>query len=85
VFKGTARTGKKDKNVVFFFQCTVRNKHDIKESDYLIMKDCLKNAKPEEEVSLIFIVPDSQKKFKPYLGLCLNEFSPNITVYLKQK
>jgi hypothetical protein len=46
------------------------------------MKDCLKNSKSDEEVSLIFIVPNTQKKFKPRLGLCLNKFNPNITVYL---
>jgi hypothetical protein len=81
VFRGTVHTRNKNKKVVFFFQCTIRKDHDIKEEGYLIIKNCLNLLKPKE-VSLIFIVPDAQEPFTPYLDSSLKEFNCNITVYL---
>jgi hypothetical protein len=84
VFKGTIRskttgTGKK---ALFFFQCTVRNKHDIKEKGYSIIEKCLNLDPNIKEINLIFIVPHPADPFKPFLYAPLQNFNNNINVYL---
>jgi hypothetical protein len=81
VFRGTVRTGNKSEEVVFFFQCTVRKEHDINKKGYLVMKDCLEFLRPKE-VSLVFVVPDTQEPFTPYLDSSLKEFNHSIIVYV---
>jgi hypothetical protein len=69
VFKGTIKSSIRGvgKKALFFFQCTVGNKHDIKEEGYSIIEDCL-NLNPDiKEVSFIFIVPNPASSFEPIL------------------
>jgi hypothetical protein len=77
----TAGSKNKSKKVVFFFQCTIQDHHDIKEKGYSIINKCLNLLGPKE-VSLIFIVPDAREIFNPYLHSSLKNFDRKITVYL---
>jgi hypothetical protein len=84
VFKGFVRKGKskQNKEIVFFFQYTLENQHEIKGKNYSIIENCL-NLKSVKEVNLIFIVPNAEIEFKPYIneGSMIN-FDRHINVYL---
>jgi hypothetical protein len=82
-FKGSVKenNNKINKEAIFFFQCTVGDKHEIKGKNYSIIKNCL-NLKVKE-VNLIFIVPNAEVQFNPYIAKGSNiDFDRNINVYL---
>jgi hypothetical protein len=80
VFKGTIKEGTVNKNVIFFFQCTIQDQHDIKGKNYSIIKNSL-NLKDVTEISLIFLVPNTEDKFTPKKSININ-FDKHINVYL---
>jgi hypothetical protein len=77
VFRGTVRERSTNKKVIFFFQCTIHDKHEIKGKNYSTIQKSL-DLQGISEVSIIFIVPDTQLQFTPQC----EDFNERINVYL---